>query len=218
MLGDIPVIKPLFKWKRKSREEYELLFVITPHVKENRGIYGERRAFDLPSLDSRQEIPLGDEATPTKATPEGIPVNWLKMDEPLPPGARGPVAPSWSQPAPGSIKSPKGAGYLEAPAEPSGVKIEEFKAPNVEVGELDSSERNGLLKRIFSRRSKDSEPVQEEPAAPASPQSRKRWKSLEEIYEAPDEVTFEPQPPVLSPAKPKKKKLTLRTRRRFSNR
>lgn len=83
VLGDVPVLKSLFKWKRKTRDEFELLFVITPHIKEDLGIDGDRHEIELPGQDSQEEIPFGKKINVDELTLDGIPVSWLVAEDEL---------------------------------------------------------------------------------------------------------------------------------------
>jgi pilus assembly protein CpaC len=195
LLGDIPVVKHLFKWKRKRREEFELLFVITPHVRENLGIHGEQREFDLPSLESRLNNPLNGEGHSTKATPEGIPVNWLKMDEPLPKGARGPLLPSWDRPLPveGSkvpVRNSKGGRALE-----EGAAASEYAVA--------VPERGGPLKRIFKR-------DESRPAPARAPRPEVAPIAEEDVYAIPQPAESVVAPPLIEPNPPKRRGLLRR--------
>ena len=73
LLGDIPLVRPMFRWKQKTRNETELLFVISPYI-----IGRELKDVKMPGLKSRMQIPLEAQAKPLRVLPDAIPENWQR--------------------------------------------------------------------------------------------------------------------------------------------
>jgi Flp pilus assembly secretin CpaC len=116
ILSRIPVLGYLFKWKKKIREEKELLFVMSPRLVSEQGL---DRPIDLPGLETRDQS-LDRQLSPQELRPEGLPQLWVEPEPKFPP-----------DPCPDC--PPAGAD----PAEPAGTPAEPTPDPAAEPSPVD---------------------------------------------------------------------------------
>jgi Flp pilus assembly secretin CpaC len=81
ILSRIPVLGHLFKWKKKIREEKELLFVMTPRLVDEEGL---KEDIVLPPLESRDHT-LDTQLVPQKLENNGVPQTWKNPEPVYPP-------------------------------------------------------------------------------------------------------------------------------------
>lgn len=72
--GDIPILGNMFRWKGRSFEEKELLFLITP-VLNTDSVEGLSQKVELPGLEFR-DAKLGEAPPPYSINDEGLPLSW----------------------------------------------------------------------------------------------------------------------------------------------
>jgi len=153
ILGDLPVLKTLFKWSRKAREERELLFVITPRLMsptEGQGDITDLAV--LPELESR-DFRLNADVEPQTLTEKGIPSSWGRDPQEAPAPDAAPADSPVSMSPPAAVPAPVVEEPVDAPEEPDFSHADKDMAEEAvaESGPDAETEqrRRGLIPRLF---------------------------------------------------------------------